>query len=248
MKIVSWNCNGGLRKKYHLLDALHADLLIIQECENPSESTSEYRNWAKDYIWIGENKNKGVGIFARNNNVARPLKWDSSFKVNGLKSTSKTLSWKTSDLRLFVPFVLNNHYTFLACWTKGKPDQVFGYMGQFWKYLQIHRNELTGNNILIIGDFNSNSIWDKPDRWWNHTSTVDELSDIGIESLYHYQFKESQGNETRATFFHQRKIDKPYHIDYAFLSKNLIGSSKIEIGSVIDWLRFSDHMPIIINV
>ena len=35
MKIITWNCNGAFRKKYHTLDKYHADILIIQECGKP---------------------------------------------------------------------------------------------------------------------------------------------------------------------------------------------------------------------
>jgi exonuclease III len=244
MKIITWNCNGALRKKLEGADSFNADILIIQECEDPSQSTKAYREWAGDYLWVGRNKNKGIGVFPKLGNKIQSLNWSGYFQIKGLETTSASTSWATEDLQLFLPFRLNNQYIVLACWTKGDDSQIFGYMGQFWKYLQIHRKELSQENTIIMGDFNSNAIWDKQDRWWSHTDTINELSVIGINSLYHHKTGEQQGQETQPTFYLHRKETKSYHIDYIFMSSNLLPSSNIEVGNINEWLAISDHMPL----
>ena len=105
------------------------------------------------------------------------------------------------------------------------------------------------SKALIIGDFNSNKIWDKLDRWWNHTDVVRELEEIEIRSLYHEYFNEEQGEEQCPTFYLQKNILKPYHIDYVFADRKTFDKIKnIEIGQKIEWLQWSDHMPILIEL
>ncbi|MCP3864912.1 MAG: endonuclease/exonuclease/phosphatase family protein [Aestuariibacter sp.] len=247
MKITTWNCNGALRKKLEICDSLLSDVLIVQECENPNQSEIGYKRWAFNYIWEGDNKNKGIGIFAKQGVRLKRLDWNSSFTlVTGLTSLNSKLTWNTKQLRQFIPFIINDQYLCLAVWTKGSADQVFGYMGQFWKFLQIHKQELSSKNVLILGDFNSNKIWDKPDRWWSHTDVVEELEAIGLTSIYHNQTKELQGEEITPTFYHHRRLDKPYHIDYVFIGSGIKGA-RLEIGHTEKWLEFSDHMPLSIS-
>ena len=248
MRIITWNCAGALRKKTNEIDVLDADILVIQECENPLESTIEYQKWAGDFLWVGKNKNKGLGIFPKKGNKIKQLNWHGEFKINGLKTKSSSTQWTTEELELFLPFSINSTYTALGVWTKGSDDQAFSYIGQFWKYLQIHATDLNSPNTIIIGDFNSNTIWDKKDRWWSHSDIMRELSEINIESSYHYQTHDPQGQETIPTFFHRKNLNKVYHIDYALLSSNLLPQSKVVIGRPDDWLTISDHVPLSVEI
>ena len=248
MKIATWNCNGALRKKLPEVDALDADLLIIQECEDPQFYKKQYLDWAGDYLWIGTNKNKGIGVFPKKGNRITLLHWHGSFTIKGLSESHNSVHWSTTDLRLFLPFSVNDRLKILAVWTKGSDKEAFGYVGQLWKYLQLHGKDLSGPASMIIGDLNSNAIWDKDDRWWSHSGVVAELADLGIYSLYHKLRNEEQGQEVEPTFFLQRKLGKPYHIDYAFASNDLASDCNIVVGNPSDWLHLSDHMPLMVTV
>jgi exonuclease III len=146
LKIVTWNCNGAFRKKFHSLINYQADIYIIQECENPIESKdNEYQIWANNYLWIGDTKNKGLGIFAKPEIILEKLDWTNKFKNHSVK--------------YFLPCKVNNDFDLLAVWTHRNNSPNFGYIGQLWKYLQVNKTKL--DNTLIVGDFNSNTIWDE---------------------------------------------------------------------------------------
>ena len=233
MKIISWNCNGAFRKKYQEIDKINADVIIIQECENPIESKNkEFIEWAENYLWIGDSKNKGIGVFAKKEIKLEKLNWSNLYKDN--------------EVKYFLPFRINDKYNVLAVWAHQNNSPNFGYIGQIWKYIQINKIKIIDS--IIIGDFNSNKIWDQWDRWWNHSNVINDLSEIGLESVYHKYFNENQGEESMATFFLQRKIVKPYHIDYCFLPNYLFENLiTFEVGNFEKWRLFSDHNPIILE-
>lgn len=233
MKVVSWNCNGAFRKKFNTLLDYNADIYIIQECENPAESKDiEYKNWAKNYLWIGDSKNKGLAVFAKEEINLQPLDWTNNFKDHSVKH--------------FLPCLINNDFQLLAVWTHQNNSPNFGYIGQFWKYLQVNKSNF--KKIIIAGDLNSNSIWDEWDRWWNHSDVIKELAEINIKSLYHKYFNEIQGQETKPTFFLQRNPSKPYHIDYCLTSNEFTQSlNEVEVPKFDNWQHVSDHVPIIIT-
>ena len=229
LQILTWNCNGAFRKKYQALDLFDADICIIQECENPETSTDEkYKSWRSNFLWIGENKNKGLGIFAKDRIKLEALKWES----NGFNH--------------FLPCIVNNEFNLLAVWCHGANSSTFRYIGQLWKYLEINKSLLA--NCIIAGDFNSNAIWDKPERSWNHSDVLKELSELNIESQYHKFNKEEQGKESVPTFYLQKNKAKPYHIDYIFVSKFFHEQFNfLTIGKFDDWIKLSDHTPLFIG-
>lgn len=190
MKILTWNCNGAFRKKIELLKEIDADIYIIQECESEEKSQGTYDSWLPNRIWKGHNKNKGLGVFAKE-----------QFKL-------EQLYWEDSNLELFLPLKINDDFQLLAVWTKYANSPTFQYIGQLWKYLQLHNTAIATKATIICGDLNSNAQWDVWDRWWNHSDVVNQLKTMNIHSLYHELTNEEQGKEKNSTFFMNRNQEK----------------------------------------
>ncbi len=69
-----------------------------------------------------------------------------------------------------------------------------------------------------------------------------------VDGIYHRQFEIEQGKEKNPTFFLQRNLNKPYHIDYCFLSADIPDKvQNVEIGAYENWIAYSDHSPLIID-
>ena len=86
MKVFSWNCNGALKKKLDIILKIEADIYNIQECENPAESKDEkFKIWANNYLWKGDNKNKGIDVFAKANFKLSPLSLNDCYHDHNVK-------------------------------------------------------------------------------------------------------------------------------------------------------------------
>lgn len=222
MKIISWNCNCKFREKFKEIKKYDADIYVIQECENPELcSNTEYKSFAQNYIWIGNNSNKGLGVFAKDN-----------IKL-------EKLNWQSYCLRHFLPVRINDKYNLLGIWACAP------YIEEYYIYQNINIKNYSDDTV-IIGDFNSNKIWDKEHGIRNHAAVVEELKMKGLESIYHYKYNELQGEESNYTFYLYRHLDKGYHIDHCFCNKDIVRSYNVLFDE--KWLNYSDHIPIMLDI
>lgn len=222
MKIISWNCCGKFREKFKEIIKYNADIYVIQECEDPSQSKNEqYTFFSKNHLWIGDNKNKGLGVFCN----------------ESIKLEAK--DWQSHSLRYFLPVTINDKVNLICVWAC-KP-----YIEEYFIYQSININRYDSNTI-IIGDFNSNSIWDKKNSNRTHTAVVNELEKIRLRSIYHLKSCENQGQESEKTFYLYRNLEKGYHIDHCFAFPDIVRDYKIL--SDTKWLNYSDHIPIYLEI
>ena len=222
----------AFRKKWPSILKYNPDILVVQECELKDKILAS-ENFPKheDFIWFGENKNKGIGIIS----------------FNGIRI--KRSPYHNEDFKFILPVDILNFGSlklFVIWAMPSKEGNKASYIGQVWKSLNHY--DLSEGNAILIGDWNSNAIWDKERRVGNHTQSIDLLSKFRIFSLYHTLRNEAPGNETEPTLFLLKKQDKPYHLDYCFASESLIcNATEIKIGKYSDWIKQSDHMPLIID-
>jgi exodeoxyribonuclease-3 len=231
MRLITWNCQGAFRKKATFILPLEPAILVVQECEHPDKlkfhQTTKEPN---DFFWYGDDQNKGIGIFSY-----------SDYKIQILPEFNP-------KYRYILPLKVTGYghsFTLLAVWAMAnKENYEARYIGQVW--LAIHHYEaLLGSSVIITGDFNSNKIWDYKKRVGSHSDVVAKLASKDIHSIYHNYFGIEQGKEKHPTLFLQKKVTKPYHIDYCFASKDLLDKvSKVEIGRYEDWTAYSDHSPL----
>ena len=120
-----------------------------------------------------------------------------------------------------------------------------GYVGQVWGALQAYTQL---ENAIWIGDFNSNAIWNRERKKGNHGDVVERLRQQGVSSLYHSLLDEQEGEESQPTIYLLKNKEKPFHLDYCFAPNVMItDKTTIEVGQHDDWIKLSDHMPVIVK-
>ena len=234
MRIITWNCNMAFRKKANIILSYKPDILIVQECEHPEKLTfKEDRPKATDTLWFGTNQNKGLGIFSYS---------DYRFKL---------LASHKPEIKMIIPIEVTGggfDFKLFAIWANNPTDPEGQYIEQVWKAIHYYDKLLTNNPILLIGDFNSNSIWDKKHRAANHSNVVRIFEEMGIFSTYHIYHNQEQGKENHPTLYMYRHKDKSYHIDYCFASADFLENlQSVEIGDYDSWIPYSDHVPVIVT-
>jgi exonuclease III len=239
MRVITWNCKQNFRKKYSDIEFFNPDILVIPECESLDKINFKlFKNPPTDSYWIGENQNKGLGVFTFNN-----------FKISLYKNYNE-------DFKYILPLIVSNNnetYNLIGVWTQKigpKKKNHINYIRQFKLSMEVYKPFLNFKNVIICGDFNSNLIWENPFRIDKvHKEVVDDLEEMNIFSSYHNFFNEEQGKESIPTYYHTHNKKKPFHIDYCFLSKNLLDKvENVRIGEYDNYIEKSDHLPIYVTI
>lgn len=226
MRLVTWNaCKGKFDRKSAYLNHLHADVAVIQEIARPTMSLP-------NVVWFGSNPNQGVAVIAR-----PPYALKEVVQIDGVP-------------RWVVPIEVSGPRSFLlfAVWTLGV--EPYPYVCAASVAIDLYKSWFERRDVVMLGDFNSNAIWDGTHPAdLNHSSMVRRLDDLGLSSAYHEFNKEQHGQETAHTFYLHWSEAKRYHIDYCFLPKSWLPSLvAVDIGTFASWRKASDHRPLLLEL
>lgn len=232
MRLVTWNCQGGFRRKFGLIAGFKPDIAVIQECEHP-----EKIKWTDGLnptasAWVGNGPSKGLAVFS----------WTgAAFSVMDIYDPG---------IRHCLPLQVSAPapFTLLAIWAMDHPLSRLSYSAQVYQALATFRTELTGRRCVLMGDFNS-SPHSSRSRLGNHATVQTQLEDLWLVSAYHAHYHQKQGEETQATFYSGRNSLRPRHIDYVYLPVAWLRSLRgVRLGDPQVWLQHSDHCPVIVDL
>ena len=235
MKIITWNCNMAFRKKAEAILAFGPDILVLPECECIEKLIFKTDlKQPSSMLWFGTNQHKGLGIIA----------------YNGIQFT--LIHKHNTSIKTIAPIAVTGgefDFTLFAVWAYNPNDPDGTYVEQVWKAIHHYKKLLKPERTILAGDFNSNTIWDRPRRRGNHSGVVKFLEKRGIHSAYHLHHKQIQGKEDHPTFYLYRHPDKPYHLDYCFASEDITKHiTSVEVGDHATWSSYSDHVPLMVTI
>ncbi len=223
MRIISWNCNGALSRKLPLLNSLSGDVLIIQEASARDVAAID----APFTHWVGKG-HRGLAVIGYR---------DLAFRID--PSWDDALPW-------FTPLHVGELHL-LAVWASVL-THARRYVRLLHEALDLYSVFLTQPQAVIIGDFNSSTVFDTKHRGLSHTDLVTRLSNQGFTSVWHHQHAELHGEESRPTFHMYRHPEPTWHLDYAFVSTSLLPAASLTIGEPALWLTLSDHLPLVLDL
>ncbi len=230
MRIAAWNANYNNRRRSletdaEFMDAERADLIVLSETARPKDRDDD------QIRWLGNEGDPGLGVIARNGytlsahemNCTAPALFG-AFRVQGPRPLNVLAAWPVQETRSAGP----------------------SYATLLQTALEIFGDFLREERVAMIGDLNSSSR--VVAQATTHPNFVSRAAALGLTSLYHHQNKEAHGKEKVLTYRHRGSAENGFHLDYCFLSQDLLASAKIRVLQGADWEARSDHFPLIVDL
>lgn len=234
MRLIAWNCNERFNRNFLHLRDLDFDVAVVTECGPFDRELTETRT-VSSVLKLAVDQpghTKHIGVLAR-------------------------APWRVEPLPLVAnqPWVLPVRvtgpvdFTVLAVWALGANwvEGRLSYAAQTARVVAEVLPSIVGS-VVLAGDLNA-PISSAPADARRHANTVRELAGLGLVSA----FTTTRGELdplTEPTLYHQRKLDRPFHIDHVYISQEWTSGVQVTVGTYQDWVatKRSDHVPIIVDI
>lgn len=239
MRVVAWNCNTGLPRKFALLESLKPDVAIISEASAPERMADVLGDRGLTSVWVGRSRLKGLAVYAFPPWSVAPacaiderLEWILPVRLTGPATVSVLAVWAM-------------HHRARVQFSDAKRYQV-------QEGLEHYVPLLGSAPLIVAGDFNNNVTWDKDGQPSNQRIAVEQMARLGLVSAYHATRNVAFGAEAEPTmYWRDRKEDRyRYHIDFCFIPRAWIAGTTVEVGEFAQWVAngYSDHVPLVVDV
>lgn len=233
VRFATWNCcSGPTMPKLERLEARGVDVAVL--CEAPlvdPRSSATLLDAETSWVSAGELPKKGVAAAGLTMALAefgdRPAgRWTVAAQVEGGPAV-------------------------LGLWSTPSAAGAAAFGAQVVRSLDAYADVLAAGDMIVAGDFNIGQFvpWREAKDWTVLARARWEA--LGLVSAYHAVTGEAFGSATQPTYFHRRKRDQPFHIDYVLIPRSRVGSIRsVEVGGYDDWVApgWSDHVPVIVDL
>lgn len=230
MRLVAWNAACNTKRRSHEQDEeiateLGADIVILSETRGPAIN-------CPGRVWTGAG-NLGMSISVRGDYRIQPFQ-----ATPGLP-------------RYLIPVKVRGPVSFLllALWPVRQPwEGVDAYHPTLMETLRLFRKRIRSELTVLAGDLNSNPKVQA--QRLTHTRFVEAASVLGLASAYHELGSYEHGREPESTFLRcsSDAHGAGFHIDYCFVSRQLLPGTQVQVGKREVWRPRSDHLPLIVDI
>lgn len=237
VRLVEWNVAMSLQTKTDALAALQPSIAVLPESAHPSKTWSALQAiGATSVEWVGGNPNKGLSVVGFD---GWQLRIDDSYDP-GYQWVMPIHASGPARIRLLAVWDMNH---------RGSGHESARRWGACRASMAHYQSFLTGPADLVIvsGDFNNSVYWDSSTKPAKFGDFMNDIEARGFVSVYHHAHGCQRGAEPHPTLWWTRNVNKPYHIDYTFVSRaDAVGA--VTVGSPEDWLPYSDHSPMTVDL
>ena len=232
MRVVAWNCCSGGARKWAWVEELAPDVAVI--CEGPRDSPKPAATLLEPAVsWLaaGDLAHKQVAIGS------------SCCALEPLEAREGGGRWTIAGR-------VDGGPDILGIWSNPPVPSGANYAAGVAASLTAWADELAGGRMIVAGDFNVGFPVGREGRTRHVRRLVHTWERLGLVSAYHAFFEVQMGQESRPTFFDERRRQLGWHIDYVLVHRDQAHRIRsVELGDYWEWVApgRSDHVPLIVD-